>query len=71
MNLRESAARFQALDMPEANTLTLGILSVLAQHERELISARTKGALAARRARGLPLGNPRDLSRYARRAHHC
>ena len=68
MNLRDSGAKFQALDIPEANTLTLGILSVLAQHERELISARTKAALAARRARGLPLGTPRDLSKYASRA---
>jgi DNA invertase Pin-like site-specific DNA recombinase len=68
MNLRDSGVRFQALDIPEANTLTLGVLAVLAQHERELISARTKAALAARRARGLPLGTPRDLSAYAKRA---
>jgi DNA invertase Pin-like site-specific DNA recombinase len=68
MNLRDSGVKFQALDIPEANTLTLGVLAVLAQHERELISARTKAALAARRARGLPLGNPRDLSAYAARA---
>lgn len=68
MNLRDSSVKFQALDIPEANTLTLGVLAVLAQHERELISARTKAALAARRARGLPLGTPRDLSAYARRA---
>jgi DNA invertase Pin-like site-specific DNA recombinase len=68
MNLRDSGVKFQALDIPEANTLTLGVLAVLAQHERELISARTKAALAARRARGLPLGTPRDLSAYAARA---
>lgn len=68
MKLRDSDVKFQALDIPEANTLTLGVLAVLAQHERELISARTKAALAARRARGLPLGTPRDLSTYAQRA---
>jgi DNA invertase Pin-like site-specific DNA recombinase len=68
LSLRDSGAKFQALDIPEANTLTLGVLAVLAQHEREIISARTKAALAARKARGLPLGNPRDLSAYARRA---
>jgi len=67
MNLRDSGVKFQALDIPEANTLTLGVLAVLAQHERELISQRTKAALAARRARGLPLGTPRDLSAYAAR----
>lgn len=54
--LRNSGVRFQALDIPEANTLTLAIMAALAQHERELISARTKAALAARVARGLPVG---------------
>jgi DNA invertase Pin-like site-specific DNA recombinase len=67
-NLRDSGVKFQALDIPEANTLTLGVMAVLAQHEREIISARTKAALAARRARGLPLGTPRDLSSYSARA---
>jgi DNA invertase Pin-like site-specific DNA recombinase len=64
-NLRDSGVKFQALDIPEANTLTLGVMAVLAQHEREIISARTRAALAARRARGLPLGTPRDMSAYA------
>jgi DNA invertase Pin-like site-specific DNA recombinase len=68
MNLRDSGVKFQALDIPEANTLTLGILATLAQHEREIISARTKAALAARKARGLPLGTPRDMRAYAPRA---
>lgn len=67
LNLRESDVRFQALDIPEANTLTLGVMAVLAQHERELISKRTKEALAARKARGLSLGTPRDMSAHAAR----
>lgn len=37
-----------ALDMPEFNTLTLGIFATIAQHERERISARTKVALRAK-----------------------
>jgi DNA invertase Pin-like site-specific DNA recombinase len=57
--------KFQALDIPEANTLTVGIMATLAQHEREIISARTKAALEARKARGLSLGTPRDLSAWA------
>ena len=41
---------------------------MVAQHEAEAISDRTRRALAARRARGLPLGTPRDMSAYQRRA---
>ena len=57
--LRDAGVQFQALDIPEANTLTLGVMIVMAQHEREIIGKRTKDALAARRAKGLPLGTPR------------
>jgi DNA invertase Pin-like site-specific DNA recombinase len=60
--------QFQALDIPEANTLTLGVMIAMAQHEREIISKRTKEALARRKAKGLPLGTPRDLSAYQSRA---
>ncbi len=66
--LRDEGVKFQALDLPEANTLTLGVMASMAQHEREIISARTRAALAARKARGLPLGTPRDLTAYASRA---
>jgi DNA invertase Pin-like site-specific DNA recombinase len=65
MSLKDSGVQFEALDVPGANTLTVGVMALMAQQERELISARTKAALAARRARGLPLGTPRDLSAYA------
>lgn len=63
--LRDSGQKFQALDIPDANTLTLGVMIAMAQHEAEIISKRTKEALAARRARGLKLGTPRDMSSYA------
>src|SRR5690348_8269036 len=54
----ESGVEFVAVDMPSANRLTLHILATVAEHEREMISARTKAALAAARARGIRLGNP-------------
>ena len=56
-NLRESRVRFVCADMPDANNLTIGVLSEVAQHEREAISQRTKAALAATKARGKRLGN--------------
>jgi DNA invertase Pin-like site-specific DNA recombinase len=68
MSLRNGDVKFQALDLPEANTLTLGVMAAMAQHERETISARTKAALQARKVRGLPLGTHRDLSAYQGRA---
>jgi DNA invertase Pin-like site-specific DNA recombinase len=51
LTLRDSGVEFVAVDMPEANTLTVGIMAVMAQHEREAISARTKAALAQRTRR--------------------
>jgi DNA invertase Pin-like site-specific DNA recombinase len=54
--LRDSKVPFIACDIPEANTLNIGILATLAQHEQELISKRTKDALAIRKAQGKPIG---------------
>lgn len=64
--LRDSGVDFVCCDMPDANTLTVGIFAVLAQHERELISQRTKSALTAKKARGFQLGTPANLTDEAR-----
>lgn len=59
INLQDSAINFVACDMPEANTLTVGLMACLADYEREMISKRTKEALKAAKARGVRLGNPK------------
>jgi hypothetical protein len=64
--LMESGVEFVAADMPHANKLTVHILAAVAQHEREMISERTKAALAAAKKRGQRLGNP-ELEEAAKR----
>lgn len=62
--LMEEGVEFVACDFPEANRLTVHILAAVAEHEREMISVRTKAALAAAKARGQRLGNPRNLKHH-------
>ena len=64
--LRDSHVDFLAVDMPDANTLTIGIFAVLAQHERELISTRTRAALQQKKLQGFALGTPENLTHGAR-----
>ena len=71
--LKEAGVQFAALDLPEMNTLTLGILATVAQYERERISERLKGAFGAKKARGAKLGNPENFTETGRakgRASH-
>lgn len=53
MDLADSSIKFVCCDMPESNNLTVGLLACLADYERQLISERTKAALAAAKSRGV------------------
>lgn len=77
LTLQNSGVKFVAADMPEANEMVVGIMAVVAQAERKMISQRTKAALQAAKARGQKLGGfrgtvitpeARDAGRAAVRA---
>ena len=61
LGLQKAGVKFVAADMPEANEMVVGIMALVAQAERRMISERTKAALQAAKARGVKLGNPTRL----------
>ena len=58
-NLLEAGTDFVAVDNPHANKPMVQMMAVFAEMERDAISRRTREALAAAKARGVTLGNPR------------
>lgn len=76
--LDESGVRFVFADRPNATELEIGIRAVVAQEEGRAISARTKAALQAAKARGVKLGkngkvlaaaNKAEAARFAKELH--
>jgi DNA invertase Pin-like site-specific DNA recombinase len=59
LGLEKAGVDFVAADMPQANRLTVGIMAMVADEERRMISARTKAALAQAKKRGTQLGGYR------------
>ena len=62
-SLMDSKVKFKAVDMPDANELTVHIMSAIAQHEAKVISKRVKEGLAQSTKK---LGNPQNLTDEAK-----
>jgi DNA invertase Pin-like site-specific DNA recombinase len=59
LGLQKAGVEFVATDLPQANRMTIGIMAMVAEEEGRAISARTRAALAAAKARGTVLGGAR------------
>src|SRR5262245_30540482 len=59
LGLQKAGVKFIAADMPEANEMVVGMMALVAQAERRMISERTKAALAMAKQRGVKLGKPK------------
>jgi DNA invertase Pin-like site-specific DNA recombinase len=66
--LLESDVEIKFCDFPEANRLVLHIIASIAEYEAGLISQRTKQSLKAKKARGIQLGKPENLTNNLDRA---
>jgi len=65
--LQESNVSFVCCDMPDANSFTIQVMAALAQKEVEMISERTRLALAQCKQRGVRLGMPENLTDESRK----
>jgi len=59
-SLQAANVDFICCDMPTANRLTIHIIAAIAENEANLISIRTKQALAEKKKQGIKLGNPQN-----------
>lgn len=58
--------RLVSCDIPNLDKFTLTLFMAIADRERELISIRTKQALAEKKKQGIKLGNPQNLTNDSR-----
>ena len=68
LGLDKAGVDFVCADMPSANRLTVGIMAMVAEEERRMISERTKAALAAAKRRGVKLGGYRENAKLTAKA---
>ena len=68
LRLQNSGVEFVCCDCPNADRFTVGILALVAQRERELISERTRLGLAAAKAKGVKVGKPNPQKPLAKMA---
>lgn len=61
LGLERRGVDFVVASHPDVNRLTVGVLALMAEEERNACATRTRQALAAARARGVRLGNPENL----------
>ena len=69
--LQDSNLDIVACDCPEMDKFTARLLAVFAEREAELISQRTKAALAAKKARGEKFGGSVSMNEAIRQAAHA
>lgn len=60
--------KFKSCDLPDTETITVGIYAIFAQREKEIISIRTKIALEQKKKQGVTLGKPENFTHEGRKA---
>ena len=60
--------KFKSCDLPDTETITVGIYAIFAQREKEIISIRTKLALEQKKKQGVVLGKPENFTHEGRQA---